>query len=477
MKDEATPTTSARRGHIYSFEQRTQMPASARALFAYHAAPLAFQRLTPPWDDIVMEQPLRHLEDGAVAAFSLPVGPLAVRWVATHHNVRDGRDGNDAGFIDEMQQGPFSRWRHRHTFEAQSDSRSTLIDSIEYALPRLPGASFAAPTIERRLQSMFRFRHATTALDLDWLPTLASAERRPVVVGITGASGLIGQEISSLLSVLGIGTRRFVRVQAPATTVREDELAWVPESGFVDPRASGLSAVIHLAGESIGAGRLSVAKQERVREQRVRQTRLFLDSLARLPLPPGVVVSASAVGFYGDRGEDELDEQSVAGLGLLPTLCTDWEEASLAPRPFRAVAARFGVVLSPRGGALKKMLPLFLAGAGGPLGDGGAFMPLITIDDAAGVLLRALLDARLIGPVNGVAWSVRNAEFTATLAHVLRRPAVLRAPRLALRAAFGALADEALLASARVAPKALVSVGHRFRHANVEAGLRHVLGR
>jgi hypothetical protein len=303
-------------------------------------------------------------------------------------------------------------------------------------------------------------------------------------IGVTGSSGLIGAEVCALLGVAGHDVVRFVRRLARAS----DELSWDPRTGVVDENASGLDAVVHLAGENIAQGRLDAAKRGRLRDQRVVGTARLLGALARLPVPPAVVVSAAAIGVYGDRGDEVLHEDSPRGQGFLADLCADWEWAALSTTsssststtttlPWRAVVLRFGVVLSPRGGALAKAMPAFLAGLGGPFGDGKAWMPLIAVDDAAAIVLRALVDERLAGPVCAVGPApVRNRDFAAALGRVLHRPAVVPVPRAALRAVLGDVADH-VLESTRVEPRRLRSIGHTFRHDDVESALRHVLGR
>jgi hypothetical protein len=477
------------------FQRSVELPASAARVFAYHAAPLAFARLTPPWEHAVVVEPLRRLEEGARAVIEVGVGPARLRWVARHENVKDGSDGGVAGFVDVAEGGPFSTWRHEHRIEPLPDDasgapRSRLVDRITWSGPAAGlGDVVGHFFVDDKLERMFRFRHDTMRADLSLLaslpplPSLPSSTKPPTV-GVTGASGLIGQEVCALLSVAGFHVKRFVRRRADL----DDELSWDPATGVVDERASGLDAVVHLAGENIAAGRLDDDKRARLREQRVGGTARLLAALSSLPEPPRVVVSAAAIGFYGERGDEIVDEKSPRGQGFLAELCAEWEWAALSTStsasssassssPWRAVALRFGVVLSPRGGALQKALPAFLAGVGGPFGDGRAWMPLLAVDDAAAIVLRALLDERLTGVVCAVGPApVRNRAFAAALGRVLRRPAALPVPRFALKAVLGDVADH-VLESCRVEPRRLREVGHVFRHDDVEQALRHVLGK
>jgi uncharacterized protein (TIGR01777 family) len=256
---------------------------------------------------------------------------------------------------------------------------------------------------------------------------------------------------------------------------------WNPAAGEIDAEAfEGLDAVVHLAGENIGEGRWTAEKKRRIRDSRVEGTRLLCDAIGRLSNPPKTLVCASAIGYYGDRGETELDEAAAPGVGFLPDTCAEWEEVSraVAVRGVRVVNVRFGVILTPRGGALKKMLTPFKMGGGGILGDGRQYMSWVSIDDAVGAIYHALMTDALSGPVNVTSPNpVTNYEFTKTLGRVLRRPTIVPMPRFAVRLAFGEMGDALLLASARVLPERLIETGYEFRHAELEVALRHVLGR
>lgn len=454
------------------FEKRTPMPASAADLFAWHAAKGAFARLTPPFDQARVIRDLPRLADDEYAVIEVAIGPAKVQWTARHTEVKDGRDGGVAGFVDTMENGPFSSWRHEHIFEPVDDDNSILHDRITWE--SLPGAGLIVPA---RLERMFAFRHAVTLDDLLLRRDLKAPS--PIVVGVTGATGLIGTELTALLQVLGHEVRPFQRVKA-GETAKPGHIAWTPETGVIDVDAAvGLDAVVHLAGENIAAGRLTDAKKARLREQRIEQTKKLFTSLAALTSPPKVVVGASAVGFYGDRGDEVLDETSAAGTDYLAGFCVDWQDAVLhtPPKPpWRAVTTRIGIVQSPDGGALGMVLPLFQAGLGGKLADGKSWTPAIGIDDMAGVIVRALFDDRVDGIVNAVGPTpIRNVDYTKVLADVVNRPAILPVPRFALKLALGEFADN-VLASNRAHPVKLTAVGHRFRHLDVEHALRHLLG-
>lgn len=292
---------------------------------------------------------------------------------------------------------------------------------------------------------------------------------------VTGAAGLVGTELKSFLTQQRHHVVRLVR----GTRSAADEIRWDPVRGVLDaPELEGLEAVVHLAGENISTGRWTADKKRRIRESRVRGTRLLSESLARLFDPPKVLVSVSAVGYYGDRGDEPLDEDSDPGSGFLPDVCREWEDAA-APavmRGIRVVHPRLGMVLSPRGGALARMLPPFRMGIGGRIGNGRQYVSWIALEDLVAVIDYAIHNASLSGPVNAVApETVTNQEFSVALGRVLSRPAVLFLPEFAARLAYGEMADALLLASARVAPVRLRDSGFQFRFPELDGALRHAL--
>lgn len=297
-----------------------------------------------------------------------------------------------------------------------------------------------------------------------------------ILVG--GSSGLVG---GALVPHLIKGGHQVVRLVRARAAPGEAALFWEPAAGTLDSAAlEGFDAVIHLSGESIAAGRWTEAKKARIRDSRVKSTELLAGTIARLSRPPGVLLCASAIGYYGDRGDEVLKEDSAPGKDFLAGVCQAWEVASepAARKGVRVVRHRFGVILSAAGGALAKMLLPFRLGAGGRLGDGRQFMSWIAIDDVLGALDHALATKALRCPVNTVSpRPVTNAEFTAALGRVLRRPTILPMPAFAARLAFGEMAKALLLASQRVVPERLLASGHRFRYPDLEPVLRHLLGR
>lgn len=262
------------------------------------------------------------------------------------------------------------------------------------------------------------------------------------------------------------------------TPSRPDELEWRPERGLArSAAAEGLDALVHLAGENVAAGRWTAARRRRIRASRGPATRKLVESLGSLERPPRVLVCASAVGYYGDRGGEVLDEDSPPGEGFLAAVCRDWETAALRASAVceRVAMLRFGVVLSARGGALARMLPPFRLGLGGRLGSGRQYFPWIHIDDAVAAI-RHVVEREIHGAANLVApEQATNSGLTFAMARILRRRAPLPVPSLALRVAFGEMAKETLLASACVVPKVLQESGFAYRHPSLEAALEREL--
>ena len=293
---------------------------------------------------------------------------------------------------------------------------------------------------------------------------------------LTGSSGLVGTSLLPLLAHNGYTVTRLVRTQASGLN-----LFWDPDAGMLEAGSlEGHDAVVHLAGESIATGRWTEAKKRRILDSRVKGTRLLSDAIAGLKNPPKVFVSASAIGFYGDRGDEVMKENSAAGNGFLPDVCKQWEAAtaSAAQKGVRVVNLRIGVVLTPKGGALAKMLLPFKLGLGGIIGSGKQFMSWITLDDVLGAIVCALKTDALRGPVNAVSPKpLSNAEYTRTLGRVLSRPTIIPMPAFAARLAFGQMADDLLLASTRVEPGELLKNGYRFLYPDLEAALQHLISK
>lgn len=452
---------------LLRFTRRTELPVPAEAAAAWHARPGALERLIPPFSGVRAVGPPRALAEGSQRELEVPVGPLRLRWVARHSSVRPD------GFVDEQLRGPFARWVHEHGFRPGPSGRGTLEDDIRYALPGgALGRLLLRRSVTRALERTFSFRHRRTADDL----ARHAPRCEPLRVAITGSSGFVGSTLTAFLLSGGHEVLRLVR-RAPG----EGEARWDPRSGALAPASlEGLHAVVHLAGANIAGGRWTEARKRLIRDSRVEGTRLLAAALAACRRPPRVLVSASAIGFYGDSRDGEVDESSSAGTGFLADTCRAWEKATEPARVagVRVVHLRTGVVLGAAGGALGRMLWPFRLGLGGRLGSGLQPMSWIALDDLVGLVHRLLVADDVDGPINAVApCPVSAAGFAATLGRVMGRPASLPVPAAAIRLALGEMGQSLLLSGVAVRSRRLEEAGFRHLHPDLETALRRELGR
>jgi uncharacterized protein (TIGR01777 family) len=457
--------------NVTQYIRRVHLPVSAERAYQWHSNCGALERLNPPWERVEVVGRSGGLENGSTVDLAMHMGPLPLRWRARHVNVIPGQQ-----FQDIQERGPFAKWEHTHRFEPHGEGACVLEDRIDYDLPLgILGRVFGGATVRRRIEKMFTYRHQITQMDLNQMVKL-NEDAKVLTIAVTGASGLVGSALIPQLLTGGHRVKRLVRSATPAA----DQIRWDIDAGTIDADAlEGVDAVIHLAGENI-AGRWSAEKKRKIRDSRVNGTRLISSALAKLKRPPQVLVSASAIGFYGETGSNIVDENSPAGPKFLGQVCQEWEAEALAASKagIRVVCARLGVVLSPRGGALAKMLTPFKLGAGGIMGSGKQYWSWVSIEDVIGALQFAVLNPKISGAMNVVApEAATNYEFTKTLGKVMGRPTIFPMPAFAARLALGEMADELLLTSTRVVPKKLLANGYEFRFANLEDALRHLLGK
>lgn len=453
------------------FTKRSLLPVDAATAFRWHERPGALQRLTPPWERVEVIETPTSLQPGTEAKIRVFIGPWSKVWVARHTRYVPDRE-----FQDVQVSGPFASFEHTHRIIPQDQQSCWLEDQIEFAPPggsigRWLGSGWIRQTLDRA----FRYRHAVTTADLAAQSQHRGASTMKVL--ITGATGLVGMALQPLLTTAG---HEVLRLSRRATNDPQN-LVWNPDTGEIPTaRLEGLDAVVHLAGENIAGARWTPAVKQRLRSSRVDGTRLLCETLAKLKQPPKTLIAASAIGYYGDRGLEALTEDAAPGTGFLPELCQEWEAATqpAVDAGIRVVRLRIGVVLSTKGGALQKMLLPFKLGGGGVVGSGKQYWSWISLDDLIGSIQHCLLDNSLSGPVNAVAPNpATNYEFTKTLGAVLNRPTLIPLPGFAAKLVLGQMAEDLLLASARVLPSKLQTTGYQFRQPTLEAALRHELGR
>lgn len=455
------------------FTYRSELPGhDPHAVFDWHERPGALERLTPPWGEVEVLHRSGGIEDGGEVTLRVHRGPTNFKWELRHRDYEYGRQ-----FRDEQVAGPLKSWLHTHHFSELAGGGTVIEDEIEVEPPLgAAGAAIGPAFLKAELTRLFRFRHRRLFTDL--ARHAKHVDRPRLTVAITGASGLIGQNLQHFLTS---GGHRVIRLVRDSREVGEDAIYWNPATGEID--GDGLRAadgVVHLAGTPIADGRWTDERKRSILQSRVKGTELISKTLAGLGDGPRVLVSASAVGYYGDRGQERLEEGAASGKGFLAEVCRAWEGAteSAERAGIRVVLMRAGIALSPAGGALGQMLLPFKMGVGGRLGSGKQYVSWIDLDDLVGLIHHALYTESMRGPVNATAPNpVANATFSAALGRALGRPTVIPVPGLAVKAAFGQLGTEALLWGQRVVPRKASDSGFEFFYEGVEDSLRFQLGK
>lgn len=458
----------------------SELPCSQQQLYDYHACGVAFQRLIAPWEHITLRkwvggEATSHLpiskqfgdiSKGTEVHLTVHQGPIGLALVAKHTAHQEPN-----GFTDTQIKGPFAKWVHQHRFIVDGHGRARLIDEINFQGPGFGLLDWYFSSIVKRT---FQYRHLRTRMDIESHQKFAHLPKKKIV--ISGASGLIGQALDTFLQAGGHTVLRLVRQPSEDPTA----IYWNIKNGEIDAtKLEGVDAVVHLAGESID-GRWTKDKKKRIQQSREQGTTLLASTIASLENPPEVFISTSAVGAYGNHPSDVATEDTPMAKDFLGTVCRVWESSAsiVQERGIRLVHPRLGVVLSGRGGALKKMLPPFLAGVGGKVGTGTQWMPWIALDDVIGILYDMIMSPKWSGPVNVVAPNpVQNAEFTKTLGAVLSRPTVIPVPSFAIRAMFGEMGDTLVLEGRHVRSNVLPESEYQFHFPDLESALRFELGR
>jgi hypothetical protein len=463
------------------FVKRIRINHPVETVFRWHARPGALERMSPPWDPLTVISRRGGIQRGARVELKMRAGPVPFRWIAEHTDYEENRR-----FTDMQVSGPLAHWAHTHTFEADGPKASILEDKVSYA-PRFGaiGGEAAVPFIRRKLQRIFAYRHETLIRDLHVHQYLGLPAGGKYL--ISGAGGVVGSVLVPFFTTGGHRVVQLVRVKTPSPSAgvspATETVYWNPAAGIIEaenPALSGVDAVIHLAGENIGQGRWTKEKKRRIMESRVQGTRLLAETAARMKPRPPVFVSASAVGYYGNRDDCLLTEADACGGDFISEVCEKWEGATApaADAGIRVVHLRIGVALTPAGGALKLMRPWFQAGLGGRLGPGTQYVSWIGIDDVVDAIGFAIGRTSLEGAVNVVSPNpVTNNRFTEILGTVLQRPTLLPVPAAVLKAAFGEMGREVPLSSTRVLPEALMQAGFTHRYPALEEALRHLLGK
>jgi uncharacterized protein len=457
---------------------------SSNELFAWHIREGAFERLNPPWHQFKVIERRGNIQNGGTVKIKMKIaGPIHTTWLVKHSDYIEVKQ-----FRDSQIKGPFSSWTHTHLFNSFENSSSILDDHVEYSLPwGMLSETIVSPLINKKLSQMFDYRHRLISDDL-LVHATANKIRgndRPMTIGITGSSGFIGSSLIPFITTGGHRVIRFIRhpVSDGNNFKNVKSIQWNPSSS-VSLNGENIDAVVNLAGENI-FGRWTKKKKKRIFDSRVNTTQSLCKLLSSLDKPPKVLVSASATGYYGDRGDEILTEESPPSSSssndFLSYVCRNWEESTQIAKEFgiRVVNLRLGIVLSSSGGMLSKILPIFKLGFGGRIGDGNQYMSWIGLDDLLGLILYSIDDKSISGPVNAVSPNpITNADFTTALGKVLSRPTKFSIPESIIKLPLGEeLANAAILSSTRVIPESLIEIGYKFRFPYLESVLRHTLGK
>ena len=468
-----------------TFVKDRAMPVSAQELFDWHARPSSFLRLVPPWEKMELVSIEGSFGVGQKLTMRTNIlGPISKAMVAEITEVEPGDH-----FKDRQLTGPFAEWEHTHRMIAgepeasatDTNNSSILEDSIDYRVPLgILGRAFGSGMVTNRLEQMFAYRHDVTASDLRRSAKFKDKPR--LTVAITGSHGLIGTSLCHMLVGDNHKVIRLVRGEPKPSRFDDGttQRKWNPQEKVPAGMLDGVDVLVHLAGESLVDGRWTKSKKEAIRNSRIIPTDHLGDAIRERHRDMKAFITASAIGYYGDRGNEIMDEESHPGEGFLPDVCKGWERTTddVAKAGVRVVNVRTGIVLSAKGGALAKQLTAFKTGGGAKLGNGKQWISWISLHDMIGIYHQAILDDSLHGPIVATAPNpVTNRDFGRTLATVLGRPYLLTVPKSALRILFGQMADDALLASTRALPKKLEAEGFTFEHPKLEEALRFCLGR
>jgi len=477
---------------VKSFIRTAQIDKiSSNEVFLWHIREGAFERLNPPWHQFKVIERKGSVQDGGTVKIKMKiVGPIHTTWLVKHSDYVEGKQ-----FRDSQIKGLFSSWTHTHLFNSFENSSSILDDHVEYSLPGgILSEIIASPLINKKLNQMFYYRHRITSDDLR-VHSITNKIRgydRPLTIGITGSSGFIGSSLIPFLTTAGHRVIRFIRHPVSDgidnfNSKNVKSIQWNPSSASLNDSHEidneNIDAVVNLAGENI-FGRWTKEKKKRIFNSRVNTTKSLCKLLSSLDKPPKVLVSASATGYYGDRADEILTEESPPPSSpndFLSNVCKNWEGATQISKEagIRVVNLRLGIVLSSSGGMLAKILPIFKLGFGGRIGNGNQYMSWIGLDDLLGLMLYAIADKSITGPVNAVSPTpTTNKAFTRTLGNVLSRPTIFSIPKTIIKLPLGdELANAAILSSSHVIPERLIKMGYKFRFPYLESVLRYTLGK
>lgn len=456
------------------FQAKVELAASRQEVMDWHERPSAFERLSPPWADVTCVERTGSIRDNSRVVLLIKQGAVKIPWVLGHKDFVEGHQ-----FCDYQIAGPFEFWQQTHRVEDVPDSKESclLVDTVEFR-PPLGAAGWisGATYVKAELARLFRYRHEVMRREVALRKRYF---KRPLRILITGATGLVGRHLVAMLQTQGHEVLVLSRQTAVAGV---KNVAWDPLKGEIEniEVLENLDAIVHLSGRNVTAARWTLAEKQLIYESRIKSTSYLASLVQSLKNPPAAVVVASAMGYYGGRGSEPLTEDSSGGSGFLAEVCRDWEAAAMPMEKTgtRLSLARIGAVLTPEGGALQKLLPVFSLGAGGPVGNGKQYFSWISIDDMCASIYHAICEESIRGPFNAVSPDcLTNSQFSRALGRVLKRPTILPVKESILRAIYGEAADALVLNSLRVLPQKLKQTGYQFFDPDLDGALRFMLGR
>ena len=458
------------------YEHTATFPYSKDIVWNWHARPGAVRRIMPDWEGIRPVE-VGGIKDGAVTSFRMSIGILPQRWVAKHHSYIEGEQ-----FCDDMIKGPFGRWNHVHKFIEMGQTEMQIQDRIDWKLPFHFFTRIGAPImVMPRVRQMFKHRTRRILADLKRQQMFKDAPRKRVL--ISGSTGLIGTQLGAFLETDGHDVHRLIR---PSTRLHADQdstkvVKWDDKSGkIIEGSLENFDVIIHLAGAGIGDKRWSKKRKKLIAESREIPTKNLANALANLASPPSLFMCASAVGYYDNRGDEELDENSSTGNGFLAEICRKWEDAAQPAinAGIRTIHMRTGIVTTAAGGMLQQILLPAKLGAMGPIGGGRQWQSWISLDDQIYAMHYLMNHETASGVFNLTAPNpVTQKQFAKVLGKVLRRPAFAPAPGFVMKILFGEMGKSLILDGQKVRPKRLQDLGYTFEHETLEPALRDALGR
>ena len=459
------------------FNRRVEIPYDVHDVFNYHARYRAIDRMIPPWSFLKIIKRNNGLEDGAICILELQYGPVKLKWTAKHAGYIQ-----DQLFQDKMIEGPLKSWEHTHSFTPNKLGGCIMEDNIKYSLPyRLNKFNILGNRLNKTLNQIFGYRHRILQNDLKLGGLLKENKGKRIL--ISGSTGLIGSALIPFLDTAG--GHQISRLVRPSSKYSSGDnnsgiRVWDPQAGKVDPSdLEGFDIIIHLSGASIG-GRWSKIKKRRIYDSRVKTTEILCNAIKKLKKPPSTLLCASAIGYYGSRGEEVVTEETTPGDGFLANLCVDWETQSKSVEDIgiRVVNARFGLILSPKGGILKVLTLASPLKVGLGFGYGSNVINWVSIEDVIGSILYLISNASIRGPVNIVSPNpVMASDFFEIISKIQENKIMLKIGSKIMKLAIGDFATTINDSNGVLKPQKLLISGYPFMNSSLEDAARLLLGR